>query len=836
MSGACGMFADVACLTADTRVPLLDGRTLMIKEMLDEYVQGKELWVYSCDESGSPRPGRVLWAVEQEKQKEVLRIWLDNGKHIDASINHRFIKRDGSICRADELKVDDSLMPFHRNVYHGYEMIFDNFKKVWEATHQFVVKHTVGVDVKKENEGKDVSKDDTVLVIHHKDFNKLNNTPSNLPIMKVFEHIKYHGENAKSRFEDKEFSKNWSKQSTETNKNRWSNRTEEERKAFSKAGVDARIERGIVSYDTHDKESCLCAFCKRKRGIAHKEECKCYFCKSKRNAKIRRELKDQPSFNHKVTKIESLGAMTVYDITVDGSHLFALDCGIYIHNTTKSQLHEATVWVTTDSKEYQYQIDKLFDVINLEEVIYDWAWTIATFGDLFVKPDCQPGVGIVGVRDDEHPITISRIDYNGRLVGFYETPMGYNIADERKVLAPWDYVHFRLLGARKRRPIYTDPMYAEFRTISIMTPDARRLTSKYGTSILLDALPIYKRLKLAEDSVLMSRIGKGIMRYIYKVAVGGEGSNPDAVSSLIDEYVAELKRARAFDTSTSANYNDKFGPLSALEDIILPVWGDVNNLTVEKIGGEADIRWIKDIDELRNQLACALKVPLQILGGYQSELPSNLGASALERLDIRFARQSRRIQRALMNGITRLIQIHLAYQGIDPDLGLFKVQMAEGSSAEEEELKNALDKGVDVAVKLADLYEKMLGPEVDKRAVLDYINKKFLKLSDVEIDDFIRKGEAPFIVPDQKETLSPAAGPESPTGEVAGEEEVEGAATAPAGGAAPEGEEEMFRERAEYDSDIKSMIPLKEKRETWEAEWKDKKIKVTPIQETKSTG
>lgn len=518
--------------------------------------------------------------------------------------------------------------------------------------------------------------------------------------------------------------------------------------------------------------------------------------------------------------------------------LMSSACSLYADvATTRSQLHESTVWVTTESKEYEYQIEKLFDTINLEEVIYDWAWTVATFGDLFVKPDCQPGVGIVGVRDDEHPITISRVDYNGRLVGFYETPMGYNIADERKILSPWEYVHFRLLGAKKRRPIYTDPMYAEFRTISIMTPDARRLTSKYGTSILLDALPTYKRLKLAEDSVLMARINKGIMRYIYKVAVGGENSNPDAVASLMDEYIAELKRARALDTrDTSPNYQDRFGPLSALEDIILPVWGDVNNLTVDKIGGEADIRWITDIKELRDQLACALKVPLQLLGGYQAELPSSLGQSSLERLDIRFARQTRRIQRAIINGITRLIQIHLAYQGIDPDLSLFEVQMAETSSAEEEELKNALDKGVDVAVKLADLYEKMLGPDVDKREVLEYINQKFLKLSDVDLDDFILKGAEGAFKKTREETLVP--GVEKPRGA----RPAPAGAPAPEAGAAPEeagAEEELvpeepaagaeFKERAAYNGDVRSMVPLKENIDKWETQYKDVKVKIEPV-------
>jgi len=374
----------------------------------------------------------------------------------------------------------------------------------------------------------------------------------------------------------------------------------------------------------------------------------------------------------------------------------------------------------------------------------------------------------------------------------------------------------------------SDPMYAEFRTISIMTPDARRLTSKYGTSILLDALPIYKRLRLAEDSVLMSRIGKGIMRYIYKVAIGGENSNPDAVSSLIDEYVAELKRARAFDNDdTNPNYQDRFGPLSALEDIILPVWGDVNNLQVDKIGGEVDIRWIKDIDELRNQLACALKIPLQILGGYQNEIKASLGASSLERLDIRFARQSKRIQRALINGITRLIQIHLAYQGIDPDLSLFEVHMAEGSSAEEEELKDALDKGVDVASKLADLYEKMLGPDVDKRAVLDYMNKKFLKLSDVDLEEFILQGRPEAFRPERTEDLVPGIETPSP---IPGAEGAEEENASPGEGGEAE-EFSRFEERKSFDADVKSSIPLRENIAAWEAKWKDTKIKIKPVEE-----
>jgi hypothetical protein len=299
---------------------------------------------------------------------------------------------------------------------------------------------------------------------------------------------------------------------------------------------------------------------------------------------------------------------------------------------------------------------------------------------------------------------------------------------------------------------------------------------------------------------------------------------------MIDDLQGELKRARALDINpTNPNYQDRFGSLSALEDIILPVWGDVNNLDIEKIGGEVDIRWIKDIDELRNQLACALRIPLQLLGGYQNEIPSSLGASSLERVDIRFARQARRLQRSLINGITRLVQIHLAYQGIDPDLNLFKIQMAETSSAEEEELKNALGTGIDVVDKLSDLAEKLLGVDLDKKELFDYMNKKFLKLNDLDVESLIKKGNAEAFDRSQPvpgiETPAEGGGAMPTPEEGAEEEEVAGAEG---------GMGNTFREDRSI-SDFKSAIPLKEssRMSDWQTQWGAIKVKIEPVKENK---
>jgi len=539
--------------------------------------------------------------------------------------------------------------------------------------------------------------------------------------------------------------------------------------------------------------------------------------------------------------------------------LMSAAAGMYADTATVFNARQgATVWVTAENKEYQKQIEKMLDIINLEEVIFDWAWSIATFGDLFVQCHGEPGIGLVSVSDDQHPINVSRVDYAGRLIGFYETPAGYNVADERQLLPPWEYTHFRLLGAKKRRPVYgmgeNNTQYSEYRSISIMTPDPRRLTSKYGTSVLVDALPIWKRLRLSEDSILMARITRGVMRYLYKVGIPEGNANAESISSLIDNYVQVLKRARSLDVSGSQNknYQDRFAGMANLEDIIVPVWGDVNSLQVEKLGGEVDIKWLKDIDEQRNQLATALKVPLSMLAGYGKEAPPSLGNGNLDRLDIRFARQARRVQRSLINGLTRMAQIHLAYQGMDPDVNMFEIHLSETSSAEEEEMAKTLETSVSVVNGLTDIITTAIGEEnTDRKELLGYLNDKFLKLTDLDVDKLILTDNPNAF--DAERTEEPVPGVETAPG---GEAFTEVDDTEGEDGLA---QENPFRE-SKTSSDFKASLPkdnVKKKKmitkgkgkkaklvesgeeievrtdENWDKNWAGLKVQIKPVKQKK---
>jgi hypothetical protein len=107
----------------------------------------------------------------------------------------------------------------------------------------------------------------------------------------------------------------------------------------------------------------------------------------------------------------------------------------------------------------------------------------------------------------------------------------------------------------------------------------------------------------------------------------------------------------------------------------------------------------------------------------------------MEKLDIRFSRACRRLQRSIVAGITRICQIHLAAMNLDPDPRLFQVHMPETSMAEEESMMSSLSKSMDVTRKFMKMVHDV-DPSSDKKALFDFMNQRLLKMEDFKMSDF----------------------------------------------------------------------------------------------------
>jgi len=105
---------NVGCLSLDTKIPLLDGRNLMLSEMVAEYNNGKQNWVYSCNpENGEVVPGKVDWAGITHKNADVIKLTFDNGEFVTCTPDHKFPIIGKGFVEAKDLNVGQSMIPFH---------------------------------------------------------------------------------------------------------------------------------------------------------------------------------------------------------------------------------------------------------------------------------------------------------------------------------------------------------------------------------------------------------------------------------------------------------------------------------------------------------------------------------------------------------------------------------------------------------------------------------------------------------------------------------------------------------------------------------------------------
>jgi len=186
------------CLDLSTRIPLLDGRTLALTELIAEFEQGKENWAYSCDPvTGKIVPGVINWAGVTRKNTQTIQLTFDNGETLVCTPDHKIPVFGKGMVEAKDIIETDSLISFNKrnkkisSNSSDYEQVWDHSKKKWKWTHSVVGeffrdlnKHQEFTYLK-ENTGK------SKAVIHHQDYNCFNNDPRNLQFMNKADYIQY---------------------------------------------------------------------------------------------------------------------------------------------------------------------------------------------------------------------------------------------------------------------------------------------------------------------------------------------------------------------------------------------------------------------------------------------------------------------------------------------------------------------------------------------------------------------------------------------------------------------------------------------------------------------
>jgi hypothetical protein len=190
-----------ACLSMDTRIPLLNGQTLTLSEITDKFNKGERLWTYSCDpNTGKFAPGLISWSGVTRKNEKVMKITLDNDKTIVCTLDHKFPVWNRGKVEAKDLQIGDSMIPFYSKLKQlssasknsTYEQIYENESKKWIYVHRLVSRWKDELNLSNEYNYSPQRLDEDKKTVHHMDYNRYNNTPENLVRMSRDDHFDYH--------------------------------------------------------------------------------------------------------------------------------------------------------------------------------------------------------------------------------------------------------------------------------------------------------------------------------------------------------------------------------------------------------------------------------------------------------------------------------------------------------------------------------------------------------------------------------------------------------------------------------------------------------------------
>jgi len=222
------------CLSLDTTVPLLDGRTLSLEDLITEHSEGKENWTYSCDPiTGKIVPGNITWAGVTRKNTQVLKLHLDDGSSITVTPDHKIPVLGKGFVEAQNLTEDDSLISFKTKEQslvssdneRTYTQVYDHEENDWVYVHRMVAGFFRHIKKHQEFTYLPENKNAHKSVVHHKDYNRYNNDPRNLQWMNHSDHISYHQDTNMWKHLTEEESSRIRNKISNTVKQRWADGT-----------------------------------------------------------------------------------------------------------------------------------------------------------------------------------------------------------------------------------------------------------------------------------------------------------------------------------------------------------------------------------------------------------------------------------------------------------------------------------------------------------------------------------------------------------------------------------------------------------------------------------
>lgn len=458
----------------------------------------------------------------------------------------------------------------------------------------------------------------------------------------------------------------------------------------------------------------------------------------------------------------------------------------YAEDTVQTNDKGQIVWVESDDSKILEYTSWLLDSLNIDKHIYQWAYCLVTYGDVYLrlyrKSDVDEDILFKSLKKNkqlnekkdklldkpeklteeaklrvyansdkyipyvqmvDNPGEMFDLQKFGKTYGFIKAPVKVvtQTVDEMysymtrykmnqsdvEIFDATSFVHGCIESTNQRQPetvdIYLDSIELEGEDSDYEAKDS--MTSSYVVKRGQSLLYNSFRIWRELNLLEMSALLNRLTKSsVVRVLNIDVGDMPkEQVQAFIQRLKEKIEQKSALAVGSGmAEYTN---PSPIENTIYVPTHGGQGQITPTTIGGDFDPKSLIDIEYFRDKLFGSLRVPKQFFGFTEDGAGFNGGAS-LTILSSRYGKSIKNIQNILCQMISDLINLFLIDRNLDNYVNKFTVRMQAPITQEELDRRTNTDNRIryisDLMSQLTDIDDKVVKLKIYKSLISSTVN------------------------------------------------------------------------------------------------------------------
>lgn len=448
---------------------------------------------------------------------------------------------------------------------------------------------------------------------------------------------------------------------------------------------------------------------------------------------------------------------------------------LYSDDATQYNSKGQIIWVESEDPQIAQFANRLIDNLQLNENMWSYAYNLVKYGDVYlelfrddeiqedplVKTLDHTDLDVVKNKKGSvleeyielvpNPARLFDLSNRGKTVGFVEVNLAdnsdgtpqfknymYNMNDTNiKVYDPKKFVHIMLNPDTDRFPEKLSLTFdGKNNKVNDSDPDSvqakvEQVTINYnvkrGKSILHDQYKLYRELQLMEDALLLNRVTRSSIIRLLQIEIGD--MPPSQAEQLLHRYKNLIEQKNYLDKDASY-FTSSANPGPIDNVLYIPTRDGKGAISMSNLGGDVDVKAITDVDYFKNKYYAGYKIPRQFLGE-TDEGGGFSGGTSLTKLDARYARTIKRVQNALIAGVTTLINIFAISKDLSEYVNNFTVKMVSPATTEDAERDETLNTRIDIVSKFMELIPEGMVDDLTMKDIIVTFMSEYLSEPDV---------------------------------------------------------------------------------------------------------